>query len=406
VRKLKSVRKHIREYTMKDYAGAAVEGKVQVDCSLGVNSDLLGDCVFQRLHQFEQKIVLQEGNYVTVINEGNYAEIKYYPHDETLKQELARWYHRNGIGEDWLTAENFILGNGSYDILCNMNLLCLGPGRTVLGHAPQFTAYIDHVACSGSGYEAWPLPKNRNYAFDAEAYLKAMDDSFDLFIIENPNNPTGQMLPLAAVRKIAARALELEKILIVDEAYGEYIPFGASAINLIRDFPNVLVTRSFSKGWGMAGVRLGYAVVSTETDLPEQLQKLVLPFNSNAVARTLAESALKAKFQNPEDPFGIWPVIRNKQRLLDKIEECALRYGRPIRAAHTHFSTPIFMLYYDGREEDFHLARHLMKHGILTVSCETYEGVGAEAVRIMLPQTDKMPLLLKLMEQAVADLPK
>lgn len=404
--KLRSIQEHIRSYVPKDYAGTIAEGEVQVDCSLGVNSDLLGDCIFQRLHQFEQKIVLQEGNYVTVINEGNYAEIKYYPHDETLKEELARWYHRNGIGEDWLRAENFVLGNGSYDILCNMNLLCLGSGRKVLGHAPQFTAYIDHVACTGAGYEAWQLPKEKNYAFDPEGYLAAMDDSFDLFIIENPNNPTGQMLPLAAVRKIARRALELEKILIVDEAYGEYIPFGVSAINLVKDFPNILVTRSFSKGWGMAGVRLGYGVASTETDLLEQLQKLVLPFNSNAVARTLAESALKTKLQNPEDPFGIWPVIRNKQRLLDKVEEYALRYDRRLKVAQTHFSTPILMLYYDGKTENFHLARHLLKHGILAVSCETYEGVGQEAVRIMLPETEKMPLLLKLLEQAVKDLPE
>lgn len=404
--KLRSIHENIRAYTPKDYAGTIMEGEVLVDCSLGVNSDLLGDSVFQRLHQFEQKIVLREGNYVTVLNEGNYAEIKYYPHDETLKEELARWYRCNGIGEDWLGAENFILGNGSYDILCNMNLLCLGRGRRVLGHAPQFTAYIDHVACTGAGYEAWPLPKEKNYAFDPEGYLAAMDDRFDLFIIENPNNPTGQMLPLPAVRKIAQKALELEKILVVDEAYGEYIPFGASAINLVREFPNILVTRSFSKGWGMAGVRLGYGVASTGTDLLEQLQKLVLPFNSNAVARTLAESALKTKLQNPEDPFGIWPVIRNKQRVLDKIEECCIRYRRELKAAHTHFSTPIMMLYYDGRAENFHLARHLIKHGILSVSCETYEGVGREAVRIMLPETEKMPLLLKLLEQAIQDLPE
>ncbi|MBQ8586205.1 MAG: histidinol-phosphate aminotransferase family protein [Butyricicoccus sp.] len=404
--KLKSINEDIRTYIMKDYAGSTAEGEVLVDCSLGVNSDLLGDCIFQRLHQFEQKIVLQEGNYVTVINEGNYAEIKYYPHDETLKEELAGWYHRNGVGEDWMTAAHFILGNGSYDLLCNMNLLCLTKGRKVLGHAPQFTAYIDHVACSGSGYEAYYLQREQNYAFSAEGYLAEMDDSFDLFIIENPNNPTGQMLPLAAIRKIAQKALSMQKILIVDEAYGEYIPFGSSAINLVQEFPNIFVTRSFSKGWGMAGVRLGYGVASTESELLEQLQKLVLPFNSNAVARTLAESALRTKLQNPEDPFGIWPVIRNKQRLLDKIEEYSTKYDRRLRVAQTHFSTPILMLYYDGTAQDLHLAQHLLKHGILTVSCETYVGVGKEAVRIMLPESEQMPLLLKLLEKAVADLPE
>lgn len=394
---LRSIHNRIRAYTPKDYAGSTVEGTVQVDCSLGVNADLLGDSVFQRLHRFEQK---------TAFSAGDFGEIKYYPHDESLKEKLADWYRSNGIGGNWLTGENFILGNGSYDILCNLNLLCLGPGRKVLGHGPQFTAYIDHALCTGGEYVAWLLPRERNYAFDPDGYLAAMDDSFHLFILENPNNPTGQMLPLSAIRAIAAKALEMGTILVVDEAYGEYIPFGASAINLVEDYPNVLVTRSFSKGWGMAGVRLGYGVASAKTDLLPQLQKLVLPFNSNAVARTLAEAALDTKRQDPEDPFGIWPVIRNKQRLLDRIEDCAHRYGRRVRVARTHFSTPILMLYYDGKQADVHLARHLMKHGILTVSCETYDGVGQEAVRIMLPETEKMPLLLRLMEQAIADLPE
>lgn len=63
------------------------------------------------------------------------------------------------------------------------------------------------------------------------------------------------------------------------------------------------------------------------------------------------------------------------------------------------------MLYYSDGGGAFHLQRHLMKHGILTVSCETYVGPGKEAVRIMLPESERMPLLLELMEKAVADLP-
>ena len=185
----------------------------------------------------------------------------------------------------------------------------------------------------------------------------------------------------------------------------DYIPFGNSAINLVEKFSNILVTRSFSKGWGMAGVRLGYGVASNESDMLEQLQKLVLPFNSNAIARTLAEAALKAKLEHPEDPFGIWPVIRNKQRLLDKIEQYNIKYNKKLSVAETHFSTPIIMLYYQNGGEEFNLQSYLMQYGILAVSCETYVGVGKHAVRIMLPDSEKMPLLLELMEQAVSNLP-
>ena len=61
----------------------------------------------------------------------------------------------------------------------------------VLGHAPQFTAYIDHVNCSGSVYECYYLDRARNYQFDAAAYIAQMSAAYDMFIVENPNNPTG-----------------------------------------------------------------------------------------------------------------------------------------------------------------------------------------------------------------------
>ena len=390
-----SANPYICGYIPKDYAGNTPEGNVKIDCSLGVNADLLGNCIIQRLHAFQQK---------TDIYNGDYAEIKYYPHGESLKHALADWYHRNHVGEGWLTEKNFILGNGSYDILCNLNLLCLTHGQKVLGRAPQFTAYIDHVNCSGSSYECYYLDKAQNYRFDAAGYIACMSAEYRLFIVENPNNPTGQAIPLAALRSIAQRAQALGRILVVDEAYAEYIPFASSAINLVAEFPQLIVTRSFSKGWGMAGVRLGYAVASTESDLLEQLSKLVLPFNSNGIARALAETALQTKLEHPQDPFGILPVKQSKRELSEAVARYSRQFGKPLRIAETYDSTPILMLYYDG-DPGFHLQRHLMKSGILTVSCESYVGLDSRAVRLMLPERSSIPLLLTLLAQAVQSLP-
>ena len=400
-----SINPYLLDYVPKDYAGNMLSGEVKLDCSLGVNANLLGNCVFKRLHDFQQKIVLYTGNVPEVIDEGDFNDIKYYPHDDTLKTALAKWYHEHGVGINWLTADNFILGNGSYDILCNINLMCLTRDRAVLGHAPQFTAYIDHVNCSGSRYAAYYLSKESGYTFSVEEYLEQMSDDYEMFIVENPNNPTGQILPLEGIRKIAERAYSLGKVLVIDEAYAEYMPFANSAVNLVAEFPNLIVTRSLSKGWGMAGIRLGYAVMDADGELMKQLQKLVLPFNSNALARALVLTALQSKLENPADPFGVKDTERNKRIVLETVETFNQKYDRHLEIATTYEQTPIMLVYYDYGDGDFDLQQHFMKNGLLTVSCGTYVGLGKESVRVMLPQEENMPLLLKLLEQSIAELP-
>ena len=400
-----SINPYLLDYVPKDYAGNMPSGEVKLDCSLGVNANLLGNCVFKRLHDFQQKTVLYTGNVPEVIDEGDFNDIKYYPHDDTLKTALAKWYHEHGVGINWLTADNFILGNGSYDILCNINLMCLTRDRAVLGHAPQFTAYIDHVNCSGSRYAAYYLSKESGYTFSVEEYLEQMSDDYEMFIVENPNNPTGQILPLEGIRKITERAYSLGKVLVIDEAYAEYMPFANSAVNLVAEFPNLIVTRSLSKGWGMAGIRLGYAVMDADGELMKQLQKLVLSFNSNALARALVLTALQSKLENPADPFGVKDTERNKRIVLEAVETFNQKYDRHLEIATTYEQTPIMLVYYDYGDGDFDLQQHFMKNGLLTVSCGTYVGLGKESVRVMLPQEENMPLLLKFLEQSIAELP-
>ncbi|MBQ6468756.1 MAG: histidinol-phosphate aminotransferase family protein [Lachnospiraceae bacterium] len=401
----RSVNRYLKKYTSRDYAGTAADVPVRLDCSLGVNSDLLGNVIFDRLHGFSQKSVLHEGSKKTVINEGNYAEIKYYPHDDSIIPSLVSWYKRHGVGKDWLTDDCFLLGNGSYGILEGINLMCLTGGRTVLGHAPQFTAYVDHVFCTGSAYRAVPFEEKDNYRFCTDTYLKAMSDEIDLYIIENPNNPTGQSIPLAEIRRIARKALDLNCLLVVDEAYAEYLPYEDSALNLIHDFPNIIVTRSFSKGWGMAGLRLGYAAASPETDILLQLKKILLPFQANALSRALAKAALDSDLENPYDPFGVRQVFEHKHLLLSEIRRYNELFGRKLLAAETHPATPIMMLYVIDRGNDFCLFRHLLSKGLLTVNCESYVGLRKNAVRLMLPEEEHMNLLLEIIRESVRDLP-
>ncbi|MDR2021425.1 MAG: aminotransferase class I/II-fold pyridoxal phosphate-dependent enzyme [Treponema sp.] len=350
---------YITAYTRKDYGIYTPEYPIDLDCSLGVNQEDLPDTVFTKLRE---------------LNRDNQDPIKQYPHDEILLDKLADWYKRRGI--DWLKTENLILGCGSFDLLCNMNLLCLAGHKKVLGHAPQFSAYVDHVNCIGAAYCSYTLPRTKNYKFETEGYLGEMNSSCDLFIVENPNNPTGQEIKLKDVQKIAAKAESLHAILVVDEAYGDYMELHNSALNLIPGHPNVVVTRTFSKGFGMAGIRLGYAFISSENDLAVQLKKLEIPFNSNGVARILAGAVI----DSGGDMLKIQEIRANKQKILKILTK--------LKAAVTSERTPIMTLYYDTMDGGFDLQRFLAeKVHLAAVGCAAYGGLDKRAVRLMLPGT-------------------
>lgn len=390
-----SINPHIFSYVSKDYANSLPPGDVRLDCSLGVSPRPLQSSVFARLREFQSGI--------------NFDAIKYYPHSEALKRTLVDWYRRNGVGTTWLTEGNFLLGNGSYDILCSLNLLCLSKGDCVLGHAPQFTAYVDHVNCIGAEYHAYYLKRESGFRFETDDYLMQMSPEYSLFIVENPNNPTGQVIALEELEKIAKKACLLGKLLVVDEAYGEYLPLQSSAINLIPSFPNVVVTRTFSKGFGMAGLRLGYAVgdCGSAGVLP-QLQKLLLPFNSNSIARILAQTTLESLMETGEDmraALELDALTAQKQVLLQTIQRLNEEHHRKLKVAATAEYTPIMTLFYEEGGEKFHLQTHLMRWGLLTVSCESYLGLGPNAVRLMLPHPAQTPMLVQLLNDIVRALP-
>jgi histidinol-phosphate aminotransferase len=374
---------YVRSNNSKDYAGNLPDGNVKLDCSLGVNSKILPDLLFTKLHEFNNGSGGPD-------NEG---DIKHYPHDESLCQRLADYYKKKGV--TWITKKHFILGAGSYDILCNINMMCLTGGKSVLGHAPQFTAYFDHVIFSGSKYEYYQMKQSENnYVFDVEKYIAAMKTSHSLFIVENPNNPTGQIIRIANIQNIAKKAKEMNTILVVDEAYGDYMELPDSAINLIPEYPNVIVTRTFSKGFGMAGVRIGYAITSNtdNSDTLTQLQKLERPFSCSGIARVLA----RAMLDSDADMIHAGQVITNKNRVMKAVSGC-----KRLKYAATAARTPIIAIYYTGAKEGMDLQKiFLDEAGLLTVNCSAYLGLNSKTVRIMLPETENISALTEMLIKA------
>jgi histidinol-phosphate aminotransferase len=327
--------------------------------------------------------------------------IKHYPHDETICQSIAdrlkRLLRNADVPDELFYPEgaNIILGCGSLDILNYMNLLCLTGGRRVLGHGPQFTVYVDSVVFTGSDMIIIKWSGNRRMngvtiiGLTRRNISKDEGSDHSLYIVENPNNPTGQIISRDDIGRIAETALSKGKILIVDEAYGEYMDISNSAITLLKQYPNIIAVKTFSKGFGMAGMRMGYAVSSSRKDgktgdglsddkssILYQLSKLLNQFAFNSLGRVLAKALLDAPEETIEQYLGIAQIIRDKKHVLDLIEK-----ETAFSVATTADTTPIFMMYYNATDDfkaqnpGFNLQAHLADHHLGTVGCETYLGL-------------------------------
>ncbi|MCC5857946.1 MAG: histidinol-phosphate transaminase [Ectothiorhodospiraceae bacterium] len=216
------------------------------------------------------------------------AEVHRYPDGSafTLKQALAA-HHRIG-------AECITLGNGSNDVLVLLAETFLGPGRGAVFSEHAFAVYPIATQAAGAMAQVAPafLPEaEMPYGHDLQAMRAAVTDATRLVFVANPNNPTGTWVESGQLKDFIA-SLPAGVIVVVDEAYCEYAEpaGGPDATQWLAEFPNLVVTRTFSKAYGLAGFRVGYAL--SHPDIADLLNRVRQPFNVNLVAQAAAEAAL------------------------------------------------------------------------------------------------------------------
>src|SRR5699024_4459156 len=108
-----------------------------------------------------------------------------------------------------------------------------------------------------------PLSAENKYLFESFSIIfKLQQADYKLLYLDNPNNPTGQIIPIEEIEFIVKKAAENSTCVIVDEAYGDYMDQQSSAISLVHKYENLFVVRTFSKAYGLAGMRIGYVVAS------------------------------------------------------------------------------------------------------------------------------------------------
>jgi histidinol-phosphate aminotransferase len=160
-----------------------------------------------------------------------------------------------------VSPERVVLGCGSSDVLRMADHAFLGPGKTVVAARPTFEAVLAYARVTRA--EAVTVPLDASFRHDLDAMARTCDSRTGLVYVCNPNNPTGTIVPGRDLEAFLARVPSTAAVL-VDEAYHHFVedPSYRSAASLLDRFPNVVVARTFSKIYGLAGMRLGYALAT------------------------------------------------------------------------------------------------------------------------------------------------
>lgn len=207
------------------------------------------------------------------------------PNAFSLKHALSERYQ---VPQEWITV-----GNGSNDLLEIISLAILDAQASCVYAEHAFIVYRLATQARGAGHIMVPA---KDYGHDLDAMFDAIRDDTRLVFIANPNNPTGTFHDAATIRRFVQRVHEAHGnrvTVVLDEAYNEYLDpeLRFDSAQLVRDFSNLIVVRTFSKAYGLAGVRMGFAIACPE--LTDYLNRVRQPFNVNLLAQVAAIAALK-----------------------------------------------------------------------------------------------------------------
>lgn len=215
---------------------------------------------------------------------------RYPDRDATeLRRALADYLAREtGIPVD---ASHVWAANGSNEVMHQLFLAFGGPGRLAITFDPTYSMYPEYARDTFTEFAAYP--RTEDFGVDVPAALAAIAERRpSIVIVTSPNNPTGTALPRQDLVALAEGARSAGAVLVVDEAYAEFRHEGVpSAVALLADHPNMIVTRTMSKAFALAGARLGYCVAADPAVI-STLMVVRLPYHLSAVTQAVARTAL------------------------------------------------------------------------------------------------------------------
>jgi len=207
-----------------------------------------------------------------------------------LRQALAVYLEREaGVQVD---VDQVWAANGSNEVMHQLFLAFGGPGRLALTFDPTYSMYPEYARDTFTEYVTYP--RDEDFGVDVGQAVAAIAERRpSIVILTSPNNPTGTALAMSDLQVIATSARQAGAVLIVDEAYAEFRHDGVpSALTLLDSFDNLIVTRTMSKAFALAGARLGYAVAA-DPAVVAALMVVRLPYHLSAVTQAVAITALE-----------------------------------------------------------------------------------------------------------------
>ncbi|MFN4245120.1 MAG: histidinol-phosphate transaminase [Brevinematia bacterium] len=225
--------------------------------------------------------------------------------------------------ENNVSPSNIILGNGSDEIFLNLFLIYLTPRDSIVTIEKTFTYY--KIVSSIIGAEVIEVKRDKDFSISCSNIINSIKKSTKIIIFPSPDNPTGVIVDKKCIENIL-RNIRENTIFILDEAYFQFVPKEKywNSIDLIEKYPNFIVTRTFSKLYGLAGLRIGYGIC--QEGVTKLYEKMRMPFNLSLMASECSREALLDKeYYN----VVLSKIIDNREKLkrmlkkldLDVLEE-------------------------------------------------------------------------------------
>ncbi|MFL6174030.1 MAG: histidinol-phosphate transaminase [Marmoricola sp.] len=212
-----------------------------------------------------------------------------YPDREFTDLRAGLAAYLNSSGGSGITPAMVWAANGSNEVMLQLLQAFGGPGRTAVSFAPTYSMYPEYARDTSTTWVAGR--RNEDFSFDLDhAAALIGENNPNVVLLPSPNNPTGTALPHDVIGKLCE--LLPDGIVVIDEAYGEFRRAGVpSALELLATYRNLVVTRTMSKAFALAGARLGYLAAAPE--ICDALRVVRLPYHLSAVTQATASAALR-----------------------------------------------------------------------------------------------------------------